>query len=394
MRILRVTGNLYPEQVGGIELHAHQLSKMQAEAGHEVTVVTSDHGDSSLPREEERDGYRVRRHAEVASPLDNTIAPGAAASIRELAGEADVVHAHSHLFFLSNLAAAVTALSDAPLLVTNHGLVSQTAPAWIQRPFDWTVGRFTFAAADRILCYTDTDRERLRERGVDTPVSVVPNGIDCSTFAPTAGEDERDTDGDSDDQSHDHSDGDDVRILFVGRLKEGKGPHDLLEAFAGVLGAHPGAELVVVGTGPMRPELESLATELGVRESVEFAGEVANAALPGYYAGSDVFALPSYSEGLPRTVLEAMGCAVPVVASDLPQLRPVVEGAGVVVQPGHVDELRTAICDLLSRPERRRELGISGRRRVREQYSWEETVARTSEVCRELTGDRVESSVT
>jgi len=374
LRILRVTSSTYPEVVGGVGLHVHHLSRVQAEMGHDVTVLTSDNGDRSLPSEERRDGYRLLRHRELARPLDNSIVPGVAATLHEFVDDYDVLHIHSHLYFSSTLAALFGRRTDIPVVVTNHGLVSQTAPRWIQRLYNPTVGKFTFETGDRILCYTETDKQRLQERGIDTPISVVPNGIDCSWFRPSA--------ADPSDQ-----------LLFVGRLKEGKGPQYLLEAFGRLASDYPDYSLQLVGDGPLREELEAQASTLGIADRVSFRGEVPNDELPALYADSRAFVLPSRSEGLPRTVLEAMACGRPVVTSDLPQLRPLVEDVGYTFETGSVDRLVDTLTTVLDADDDRLDrFGTRARKRVESTYSWEDTVERTVAEYYDVLGERTTGS--
>ena len=365
IRILRIAASTYPEVVGGVGLHVHHMSRMQANMGHDVTVVTSDNGDRSLPREERRAGYRLIRHREVARPMDNTITPGIITTLRRNVSEYDVLHIHSHLYFSSNVAAMVSRLSDIPTVVTNHGLISQTAPTWLQHVFNPTLGKFTFEVGDSILCYTETNKRRLEERGIETDISVIPNGIDCSQFKPTDAE-----------SNH--------QLLFVGRLKDGKGPHYLLDAFGRLATAYPGLSLTLVGDGPLRSELETQAAQLGVSDRVEFLGEVPNDELPRLYNESLAFVLPSLSEGLPRTVLEAMACGTPVVTSDLEQLRPIVDGVGYTAEPGSPADLRTALDDLLQLNGTGERFGERARKRVEQQYSWETTVEKTVREYREI----------
>jgi len=358
LRILRIAASTYPEVVGGVGLHVHHMSRVQAEMGHDVTVVTSDNGDRSLPQEETRAGYRLLRHREIARPLDNTITPGIISTLSKNVDKCDVLHIHSHLYFSSNVAAVFSRLNDIPTVVTNHGLISQTAPSWIQKVFNPTLGKFTFEVGDSILCYTDTDKRRLRDRGIEADISVIPNGIDCSRFEPTDCKSRR-------------------QLLFVGRLKDGKGPHYLLEAFGQLAAQYPDLSLKLVGDGPLRPDLETQASQLGVSDRVEFLGEVPNDELPRLYNESLAFVLPSLSEGLPRTVLEAMACGTPVVTSDLEQLRPIVEDAGYTAEPGSSADLRTTMDELLQLNGQLEEFGECGRKRVEREYSWQNTVEET-----------------
>lgn len=370
LRILRVASDVYPDVMGGVGIHAHEMSKLQAEWGHEVTVLTSDHGDQSKPREETRDGYEIRRHRELVSPLDNSIFPGLVQSLLRMSSDYDVVHAHSHLFFSTNVTAAFRCLNDTPLVVTNHGLISQTAPKWLQKAFIPTVAHFTLNSADRILCYSETDKQRLRKRGIDTQVSVIHNGIDCEKFVPK----EVDT-------------GEGLQVLFVGRLKPGKGVDNLLVAFEDVVKESPEVILKIVGDGALKDDLVELAKEKGINSSVEFTGRIPNDEMPQIYSESDVFVLPSKNEGLPRTILESMACELPVIVSDLNQLIPVVDGAGIVFQRNDLEELSSSIEYLLNREDRRHHLGRIGRKRVVNDFSWKNTVDKTTRVYHTILND-------
>ena len=75
LSILRISTDTYPDVLGGGALHAHEMSRLQAEMGHDVTLLTSDHGDSEQPRRETRAGYAVRRYRQLARPFGNSITP-------------------------------------------------------------------------------------------------------------------------------------------------------------------------------------------------------------------------------------------------------------------------------------------------------------------------------
>lgn len=365
LSILRIATDCYPDITGGGAIHAHAMSKQQAAHGHSVTVLTSDHGNSARPETESVDGYRVVRNRELARPCGNSITPGVLTSIRERLPAVDVVHAHSHLYFTSNVAAAIRQFSDTPLVVTNHGLISQTAPKWLQNLFIPTVARFTFNAADRVLCYTETDRQRLIDRNITAPIEVIENGIDCQQFTPG-----------SPDRPQ--------RLLFVGRLTDTKGVPLLLEVFDRLLDQYPDLELRIVGDGPQRSTYEWRCRELSIDDRVDFVGDVAYQQMVDHYRESCIFVLPSRNEGLPRTVLEAMATATPVVTTALPQLKSIVEGAGYTVEEGSVKTFAESISHLLDDEDHCRELGETGRKRVISENSWTETVERTTDVYYEL----------
>lgn len=362
MRILRVAQKIHPEIPGGGPYHVHAMSRDQAAMGHDVTVLTVA-TDSDQPQTEARDGYSVVRYPPTLSLLGNDISSGLARHLADVdATEFDVLHAHSHLYFSTNLAALKRRFSDIPLAITNHGLYSQNAPEWVFDAYLRTLGWWTFDRADAIFCYTDTDRERVRDLHVSSPIKVVPNGIDTERFSP-------------DGPASDLIDHDGPVVLFVGRLVEGKRPATAVRALATVRDTHPDAALYLCGSGPLREELASLAADLGIDDAVRFLGHVSYDEMPGVYRHADAFVLPSRAEGVPRTVMEAMATGVPVVCTDLPQTRPLVEVGGYPVPENDVAAFVDRISTCLDG-----DYPAGVRKRIVDEHSWADTVERTTEV--------------
>ncbi|QLH76853.1 glycosyltransferase family 4 protein [Halosimplex rubrum] len=369
LRILRVAQKVYPDVAGGGAYHVHALSRDQAAMGHDVTVLAvAPDGDGDRPHVEQRDGYTVVRYPPTAEPLGNAVSAGVAQFLRRT-DEYDVVHAHSHLYFSTNLAALARRLSGTPLAVTNHGLYSQTAPKWVFDAYLRTVGRWTFDSADVAFCYTDEDRDRLRDLGVSVPVEVVANGIDTARFTPDGPR--------SDDLAGDPA------ILFVGRLVDGKRPGDALAAFERLRERAPNAGLTICGDGPLREKLEERVRDRGLDEAVRFLGHLSYETMPAVYRAADALVLPSEAEGLPRTVLEAMATDVPVVTSALDQLTGVVDGGGETVPVGDVDRFADALAAVTE--ER---AAYSPRAVVEDGYDWATTVEQTTEQFQRIAAGR------
>jgi glycosyltransferase involved in cell wall biosynthesis len=359
MRILRVAQNLYPEVPGGGTYHVHAMSRDQAAMGHDVTVLTvSD--DDSLPRHEERDGYTVVRRSPTVELLSNAISSGVARFLRAT-DNFDVVHAHSHLYFSTNLAALKRRLGDVPLAVTNHGLYSQNAPEWLFDLYLRTGGRWTFNRADVVFCYTEEDKERVRDFGVDSRIEVVANGVDTERFTPDGPE-------------SDLIDHDGPVVLFVGRLVEGKRPRDAIEAVSR-LPNDLNAKLCIVGDGPLRKELEAEAN------GAVFLGHVPYDGMPAIYRSGDVLILPSRAEGLPRTVLEAFASGTPVVSSHLEHTAPIVEQGGETAPIGDIGGYVSTLEKVL---ETGTELGDRGRQTVVDEFRWQDTVEETTSALERL----------
>lgn len=156
-------------------------------------------------------------------------------------------------------------------------------------------------------------------------------------------------------------------VGYVGRLSDDKGAGLLLEAGRDVLRQFPGTSLLLVGDGTQRNvyEIEFRSPD------VFFAGfqrEVQRC-----YSCMDIFVLPSYAEGLPMTILEAMASRLPVIATRVGQVPELVEDGqtGVLVNPGDKVQLAEAICRLIENPEESAKMGERGYARVAARYSAE-----------------------
>ncbi len=360
MRILRVAPWLYPNSKGGGEYHVHAMSRDQAAMGHNVTVLTT-YESSDLPRFEEKGGYTVIRVSPGVTLLGNDVSPAVGRYLWGVdSDQFDVIHAHSHLYFTTNLAALKRRLGDIPLAITNHGLYTQSAPKWVFDIYLNTVGRWTFNQADVVFCYTDADKQRVRDLGVKSPIEVVSNGIDTDRFT-------------SEGPTSELIDAGAPVVLFVGRLVDGKRPAIAIEAFAGVREEYPDAELVLCGEGPLESELKTFVRELGIEEAVTFLGQIPYDDMPAVYRTANVLVLPSRAEGVPRTIMEALSSGVPVVSSDLPQVRSAFGEDVIYVEQG-VDSFFDAICGVYG--DQSVELGSS--------FQWTQTVEETTKWLKHL----------
>jgi glycosyltransferase involved in cell wall biosynthesis len=156
------------------------------------------------------------------------------------------------------------------------------------------------------------------------------------------------------------------RVLFVGRLVEVKGPGVLLDALAALRADGVEVEATLVGDGPSRAALERTIRELGLEQAVTLAGYVGQDEIRRHYEAADVFVLPSFAEGLPVVLMEAMALELPVVTTRIAGIPELVEDgvSGFVVAPGRADLLAGAIRRLLDDPALRRQMGARGRERV------------------------------
>jgi glycosyltransferase involved in cell wall biosynthesis len=157
--------------------------------------------------------------------------------------------------------------------------------------------------------------------------------------------------------------------LYVGRLTARKGIDYLLRALTKIKGVH----CAVVGDGPQREYLSSLAVRFGLQKRITFTGYVPKEDLKQLYATTDFLVLPSVAEGLPLVVMEALAMGAPVIASRVAGIPDVISDGynGVMVPPKDADSLSKTIHKLTYDPELRERMSYNARRTINDRFSWE-----------------------
>jgi glycosyltransferase involved in cell wall biosynthesis len=183
-------------------------------------------------------------------------------------------------------------------------------------------------------------------------------------------------------------------LLYVGRFVPLKNLPMLVDAFAAVRRARPDAALVLVGEGALERQLREQVSRLGLREDVVFLGHQPQSRLPALYAASEIVVLSSSFDNSPNCVLEANACQRPVVATRVGGVpRYVTEGEnGLLAESGDVDGFARAMLELLDRPDRAREMGQAGQRRVLERHSWRRSAEKLLALYERLLGAGAASS--
>ena len=285
---------------------------------------------------------------------------------------------HAHWIVPQGVVAAVLrtwSRSMPPVLVTSHGGDLYALRGRIlERLKRWVLGK-----ADAVTVVSDAMREYCEQQGIAPEWIIVQSmGVDLdSKFTPGDGEQARDG------------------IIFVGRLVEKKGVAHLIEAMALLADRYPDLSLKIVGDGPLRESLETLAAKLGVQDRVNFTGSVLNEDVPDYLRGAAISVMPSVvassgdQEGLGLVAVEALGCGCAVVAFDLPAVRDTIRHGetGLMAKPGSAADLADKIATLLDDDKLRAELAETGRRHALGKFNWKAVGESYTNIITELTED-------
>ena len=336
----------FPPHIGGVEVHVERIAHHLHRRGFEVVVVTSTaSGREKFP-------FRVEYVPSIPIPY-SPITPFLGRFLEKIDG--DIFHSHTPPPFFS------CSLRKSPHVITYHcdiEIPEKYGRFPIPRALSKLIIRRTddmlseaLDRADAIVATTKSYAETSRLlAGRD--YHVIPNGIELSEFEGVEAEKE-------------------PTVLFLGRLAATKGVDVLLKAMKHV---DVEARCVIIGDGEERSSLERLARELEV--NAEFTGFLPRKKVIEYLSRASLLVLPSLSrlEAFGMVLLEAMACGTPVAASDLPGVRDVASEAGFVFPPGDYMRLSEIINEVLSDERKVKAIGESGRRIVREKYSWDVVV--------------------
>lgn len=366
MRVLALNYEFPPLGGGAGNATAHICWEL-VRLGCTVEVLTTRYGET--PAREERDGYVVhrvralRRRTDRSSPVEMASFTAAAALPAVALARRfrpDILHVYFGMP-TGPLGRLVKLVTGTPYLLSlRGGDVPGFLPGLLGK-FHRALAplnRWVWNGASAIVANSEGLRD-LAEKQMGLPVALAPNGVDLETYAPRRGTSTHPT----------------LNVLFAGRLvEEQKGVRFLLRALA-ELGVP--ADLEVVGAGPDERQLRDLAADLGLNGQVRFPGWVPREQMPGRYAAADVFVFPSFEEGMPNVVLEAMASGLPIIATDIYAHRGLVEDGrnGFLVPVGDAQAIREALVKLTQDPGLREMMGRASRAKA-EEYSWERT-ART-----------------
>lgn len=232
--------------------------------------------------------------------------------------------------------------------------------------------RFNLGRADVITCTSQMMARTVQQFArAETPIHVVPFGVDLAQFRPRA---------------NPRSPTAPLVIGVVKSLERLYGIEYLLRAFAALHNQSGDLRLMIIGDGTQRPALESLARELGIAALTHFVGRVPHEQVIHYLHQMDIFVVPSLQESFGVAAVEASAAGLPVVASDVEGLPEVVlDGeTGFLVPPTDVGALSRRLTQLSADPSLRRRIGQAGRAFVKAHYNWQANAAEMERLYRSL----------
>ena len=286
--------------------------------------------------------------------------------LRRHRGDYDLIHDNQSLSYGMVQLQAM----GLPLVTTVHHPITSdlrialsAAPRWYQRLMirRWHsflgMQRKVIKQLRHVVTVSDYSRQDIaRDFGLQPAgIALVHNGIDTGEFRPLSGVERIP-----------------LRIMATASADAPlKGLRYLLQAFARLLPRHPQLELLVVSKLQPGGRTERLIKRLGIEANIRFVSGIATAEMVRYYAEASIAVVPSIYEGFGLPAGEAMACGVPVISTNGGALPEVVGEAGIIVPVRDAGALEQAIESLLQNPQQRAQLGLAGRQRILDHFSWQ-----------------------
>ena len=361
---------------GGINV-AYNLALNMAKRGHEINVfTTSINRKDTFEKHENIEIYRYRTSFRIGSGNFSFNL-----FLKPTRHKVDIIHTHVGNP-IADLAGYVYMKRNRniPFIITYHGDGQEGIGSLIR---NISVSFYNKHLLDKVLSHADViispseyyiDESRFLGKYRDKIV-VIPNGINLRDFdIPYSKEECRVRLGLPIDENI---------ILFVGSLTPYKGPDVLVKAMVRILKEVPDVELIFVGSGGMKTELEELSKRLDVKKHVKFAGFIEGNLKSMYYRAADVLCLPSTmsTEVFPIVLLEASASGLAMVVSDLDTFKCIIEESynGLFSKRGNEKSLANAIIYLLENEEIGKKMGKNAKKKI-EDYSWEKIAEETEKV--------------
>lgn len=360
MKIAILTPLFPPKHLAGLEIAAYNIAKHLAEK-HEVHVITT--FDKGLLKESVEEDFYIHRVKTSKIPILRTISYYIKSFFAVKKINPDIVHVQTVFLALSGL--LIKKFLHKPYVVYGRG-----SDVYLPWRFKNLISKSILKNADAVIVLTE-DMKREIQKIWNRNVFVVPNGINLERFENLSKKDLRSKIEIKEEKV----------IMFVGSLRPVKGVKYLIEAMKITADKNKNMRLFIVGDGEERKYLENLVRNLNIERYVTFVGKVPNEKVPEYMAASDVFVLPSLSEGFPVTVVEAMASGLPIVATNIRGLPEIIKNGenGFLVKPESPIEIAEKVLLLLEDDELRERISRNNKGKAKE-YSWEAIIGKLERV--------------
>jgi glycosyltransferase involved in cell wall biosynthesis len=325
MKIALIIMRFPPEYHGGSEIATQSLAKNLSNRGYDIHVFTS--RINNVPKMSIESGFIIHRIKTVELPLLRNIVFSIRVlwEIKDL--KIDIIQSQS----ISVHNAGLPALVIKKILRLPYIAWGRGDDVFLSKGFEKFFNKIILKNADSVIVLTKAMGRKLSTI-ITIPFHIIPNGCDAEHF--------KNLNKDICRKKLNLKKIEKI-ILFVGRLHPVKGIQYLIDAMVSIEKYDKNAKLLIIGDGEERYNLESYVNKRKLKDSITFIGELPHSELPQYFAASDIFVLPSLSEGFPNVLLEAMASGLPIIATNVGGVPDIIQENinGFLVEPQNPNEI-------------------------------------------------------
>lgn len=357
MKIAMLVNEFPPKKMGGVGISTYNTAFYLSKIGHEVHVLTIQNGE--LPEKSTESGFYVHRISwKKIKVLGNLLF--SVKVLKELKDlNPDIVHVQGLWIGIPGYLAKKAL--KIPYVVTGHG-----SDVYLQSKLLLNLrSKPVLRSADAIIALTEDMKKEIQKIS-KKDILVVPNGVNLKEFKYSLKFNRTKKER---------------KILFVGSLVPVKGVKYLIESMKAIKNNYSNVQLVIIGDGTEKHELEKLVVEFGLSDCVSFVGKVPNHKVSQYMIESDIFVLPSLSEGFGIVLLEAMASGLPIVASNVGGIPSLVQNEinGFLVESRNPERISEKVLLLFDNEELMIKISENNKKIV-EQYDWEKVVVQLEDI--------------
>ena len=362
----------YPPHRGGLETHSDEFNKHFSKRGVAITVFTPHLPLESSAEEIVHENVSVIRFPAIEL-IHNYPIPAfwkkdfwiLWAKIKKSSPE--IIISRTRFFFPSLMAGYLAWKKNLPWVHIEHGSdfaqFESTYKNTLSQWYDCIFGRFVLRQAKTLIANSKASQQFVQTLSGRTDCHIIYRGIEkelIQNALPVLDVREQYPNK--------------ILIGYIGRLIEGKGVKDLIQAFAS--SNYQESHLIIIGDGPERENLEAKVSALGLSSYVEFLGALPLSLAMGHLKTWDIFVNPSYTEGIPTSVIEAALLKKAIIATNVGGTNEIITGVddGILVQPRDITSLKDALIKLQTERSLLESYGQNAEKKVSNLFVWEKAI--------------------
>lgn len=353
MYVVHIIDSLH---IGGAQQLLVTFARQALGSGHKVAVVSLDEGNAPGYTEQ----FKALGVAVVSFPTKRIFDLSNYRRILQWLRSENPDILHAHLTYATIMASLIAPLIRRPVVVTLHS--TRVDPKFHAPRTEWLEGFLLRHVVRKVIACGPSVQAHFQKKIGKKQILTIANAVDKNPYVNATRQEIQEL-------RLEITGGLPAKfiVLSVGRLMIQKGFFDLLDAFARVCASHPQAFLAIAGDGEIYNSLRQRINHLDLGGNVRLLGPRTD--VPRLLPAADAFALASHWEGLPVSILEAMAAGLPVLATDVGDIRWALGSAGLFVEPENIEQISSALAALVQDDQKRRELGGLAQKRIKELFS-------------------------